>query len=309
MPIDPHFDASARVPRAFDASRWRAVEEAAPLVTPWGTLAESVRRSSQGRPWPGLILWHQVGPEGDLYVPPTANHCILVRRALPTQLLQRHGRATEVTRWQPGQSLVVPAGVPTFWRSAMPRDNLHVDLAPAWLQRAAQGDVALQSCFGRDDPVLASFAQLLLASLDSNASLNVAFGEHIAEAIALHLLEHYAKPQPALRGPAGLSRRQMQSVEDAVLGDLAQHWTIEAMARIAQLSAFHFARAFKTSFGVAPRAWVRLQRMEAAASLVRDSRRPLSEIAGLTGHRSPAHFAQVFRQHWGVSPSSYRRGG
>lgn len=304
---DLHPEAAVPAPRGFDLARWQALENAAPAAAPWLSLPQSVRRSSQGRPWPGLALWHQVGPEGDLYVPPMASHTILVRRAVPTHLVQRHGLVTKATPWQPGESLVVPAGLPTFWRSEQPRDNLHIDLAPAWLQRSAQADVALQSCFGRADPVLAGFAQLLLASLDTDTSLNQAFAERIAEAIALHLLEHHARPSRALRGPGGLSHRQLQRVEEAVRADLGARWTIERLARLAELSPFHFARAFKASAGASPHAWLRLQRMEAAARLVREGALPLAEIGSLTGHRSAAHFAQAFRRHWGVSPSAYRR--
>ena len=306
LPSAISFCSDRTLPPGFDEGRWRAVEGAQVHGTSLGTLPESVRRSSQGRPWQGLALWHQVGPEGDLYVPPTSCHSILVRRALPTALVQRHGTAIENTRWQPGQALVVPAELPTFWRSSQPRDNLHINLSPTWLHRMAAQDTWLPSCFGRDDPVLAGFAQLLLASLDSDASLNAAFGEHMAQAIALHLIEHYAR-QVGPRPRSGLTRRQMGVVQEAVLAEIGQSWTIERMAKLVGLSPFHFARAFKLGFGAPPQAWLRLQRMERAAELVRSSQLPLAEIAGMTGHRSAAHFAQVFGRHWGMPPSAYRR--
>jgi len=306
-PPDPRFDASRRVPSGFDMGRWQALEQATPDALPWKLLPHTVKRSSQDRPWPGLLFWHQVGPEGDLYVPPTASHTILVRRAQPTQLLQRQGSVIESLRWQPGQAVVVPAGLPSFWRSALPRDNLHIDLSPAWLERVAHAQVSLQSCFGRDDPLLAGFAQLLLASLDSNTSLDSQFGQHIAEAIALHLMQHYVGARASSRAQAGLSRRQMQRVEEALRTDLAGHWTVERLAQLVDLSPFHFSRAFRASFGAAPHAWLRLQRMEAAAHAVRETRLSFEEIARQTGHRSASHFAQAFRQHWGMTPTAYRR--
>lgn len=305
-PSDSRFDASRHVPSGFDLGRWQALEQTSPDSPPWKLLPHAVKRSSHDRPWPGLVFWHQVGPEGDLYVPPTASHSILVRRAHPTQLLQRQGGVTESSRWQPGQAVVVPAGLPSFWRSALPRDNLHMDLSPAWLERVAHEPVALKSCFGRDDPLLAGFAQLLLASLDSNTSLDSQFGQHMAEAIALHLVRHYVAARGASRAQAGLSRRQMQQVEEALRTDLAGHWTVERMAQLVGLSPFHFSRAFRASFGAAPHAWLKLQRLEAAAQAVRTSRLSLEEIARQTGHRSASHFAQSFRQHWGMTPSAYR---
>ena len=91
--------------------------------------------------------------------------------------------------------------------------------------------------------------------------------------------------------------------------DLAGHWTVERLAQLADLSPFHFSRAFRASFGAAPHAWLRLQRMEAAAHAVRETRLSFEEIARQTGHRSASHFAQAFRQHWGLTPTAYRRAG
>lgn len=174
-------------------ARWQSLADKR-LDHPWQALPDHVHRSSAGRPWQGLAVWHQVGPVGDLYVPAHSNCVILVRRGNPTELLQRHGEVVGKTLWQRGEAVILPGDTPSFWRSSAVRDNIHIDLAPAWLQRAAGGDVALGQCFGRKDPVLAAFADLLLASLDNNASLQPTFGEHIAMGIAIHLVENYALP-------------------------------------------------------------------------------------------------------------------
>lgn len=290
----------------FDARRWRALDGVR-LEQPWQSLPDHVRRSSIGRPWQGLAVWHQVGPLGDLYVPPHDSHVILLRHGTPCRLLQRHGNAVGETHWQRGQVVVLPTDTPSFWRSTATRDNIHIDLAPAWLQRAADGDVVLDNCFGRPDPVLAAFADLLLASLDNNASLSSAFGEHIALGLALHLVENYARPSGITRPGAALSMRQMRLLVEAVETALHEPWPVPRMATLAGLSPFHFSRAFKSSFGITPHAWVNLRRMEKAARLVRDTRKPLTEIATLIGQPSAAHFSQSFRRHWGVSPSAYRQ--
>lgn len=202
--------------RDFDADRWHALASGA-TDEPWQTLPDHIHRSSFGRPWSGLTVWHQVGPLGDLYVPPVSAHTILLRRSTPTGLVQRQGDAVAQTRWQPGEAVVVPAGLPSFWRSTARRDNIIINLAPAWLQRAAGGDVHLQSCFGRSDPVLAGFAQVLLGSLDNNISLHPAFGENLAQALALHLLENYASQPLPQNSHGSLSRRQMMRLTAAPL--------------------------------------------------------------------------------------------
>lgn len=290
----------------FDMARWQALGEQR-TDHPWQALPDHVHRSSAGRPWQGLSVWHQVGPVGDLYVPAHSSCVILVRRGLPTRLLQRHGDLVGEAQWQRGEAVIVPGDTPSFWRSSAVRDNIHIDLAAPWLQRAAGGRVTLAPCFGRKDPVLAAFAELLLASLDNNASLQPAFGEHMAMAIALHLVENYAMPGERTRQGATLTGRQMRALTEAVTADLHERWPVARLAEIAGLSPFHFARAFKHSFGATPHAWVHFQRMELAARLVRDSDKPLLEIALLTGHPSAAHFSHAFRRHWGVTPSDYRR--
>lgn len=309
MPQRSHITQHAPSIDNFDAGRWRALDGLG-IEQPWQTLPDHVHRTSLGRPWPGLKVWHQIGPVGDLYVPPLGNHTILLRRGAPTRLLQRQGNTVGECAWQRGTAVVVPTDTPSFWRSTAQRDNIHIDLAPVWLQRATGGDsVMLSPCLGRDDPVLAGFAELLLASLDSNVSLNPAFGEHLALGVAIHLIENYSHSLAPTRAAATLSRRQMRVLGDAVLAELHARWTVARLAALVELSPFHFSRAFKSSFGATPHAWLQSLRMEEAARLVRETRQSLSDIAVLTGYPSPAHFSQAFRRHWGVAPSVYRRAG
>lgn len=290
----------------IDMQRWSVLSTGV-MDDPCQSLPGQVRASSKGRPWRGLAVWHQVGPPGDLYIPPMHADTILVRHANPTELLQRHGNAVRQQRWLPGEAIIVPSGVPTFWRSGSPRDNIHIDIDPAWLQRVAGGRARrLPSSFGRRDPVLCTLATALLASLDTDTSLQPAFGEHMACVLAVHLLEHYAQPE----GPrtAGLSRRQMDTVVDAVTAAPEEKWPLPRLAALIDLSPFHFARAFKMAFGTTPHAYVCAQRMQMAARLIRSTTMPLTDIAATTGHASAAHFAQAFQRHWGLTPTAFRRG-
>lgn len=296
---------TARI-RGFDKGRWGLIQSTL-IEEPWLTLPGYVSRISRDRPWRGLTVWHQVGPTEDLYVPPVSCHNILLRRSTSTQLLQRHGDLTRTTRWTPGESVIVPAGIPSFWRSTAPRDNIHLYLEPLWLRRAAGEDVRLMSSFGRNDPVLASLAHALVASLDNNVSLSAAFGENLALTIALHLLENYVERGRHSRDTPGLTRRQMDLLRETITAHLHERWHVADLAELVDLSPFHFSRAFKSAFGSTPHAYVSTRRLEAAARLIRETRKSLAEIAHDTGYLSAAHFAQAFRRHWGVAPSVYRQ--
>jgi len=53
--------------------------------------------------------------------------------------------------------------------------------------------------------------------------------------------------------------------------------------------------------------YLRRCRIEAAACLLRDNARSISEAAYEVGYETPQHFARAFRQERGMSPTEYRK--
>ena len=294
----------------LDAQRWRSLDHQI-VDDPCEAVAQRVRVSSRGRPWNGLSVWLQDGPVEDLYIPAMRKHCIVIRRTQPTRLQQYQGGQANERAWLPGEAVIVPAGTPSFWRSQESRDNLHVDIDPSWLARAAGDDVdaspALRSCFGVNDPVLRQFGHLLLGSLDSNASLHAGFADGLAIALATHLLEHHADAGAQPRRTGALTRRQLDHIVAAIEADLAEDWSLDKLAALLQLSPFHFARAFKAACGETPHRFVLRLRLEQARRQVLATAQPLIDIAVDAGFVSLSHFGQAFRRQWGVSPSQLRR--
>ena len=111
----------------------------------------------------------------------------------------------------------------------------------------------------------------------------------------------------AARRTAALTRRQLDTVAQAVHADLGEPWSIERLAALLALSPFHFSRAFKSATGETPHRYVMRLRMEHARRLVLDSAQPLIDIAVDAGFASLSHFGQAFRRQWGPSPSRLRR--
>src|SRR5262249_1506686 len=79
------------------------------------------------------------------------------------------------------------------------------------------------------------------------------------------------------------------------------------VARITQLSTSHFCRAFKTSFGETPRAYILRRRVERAQELMLTTKEPLSQIALACGLCDQAHFSRVFRRIVGETHNAWRR--
>jgi AraC family transcriptional regulator len=73
------------------------------------------------------------------------------------------------------------------------------------------------------------------------------------------------------------------------------------------LSTAHFARMFRKSTGETPHRFVLRQRVERAKQVLRSAHMRIIDVAVACGFKTQEHFAQVFRQMYGVSPTEYRR--
>jgi transcriptional regulator GlxA family with amidase domain len=105
-----------------------------------------------------------------------------------------------------------------------------------------------------------------------------------------------------------LSGRRMGRAVEYVRLHLSENIRLEDMAAAAGLSAFHFARMFKRSTGLAPHRYVMTMRLEKAKALLRQCQRSLTEIAAECGFWDQSHMSKVFRRLAGISPVEYRDG-
>jgi AraC family transcriptional regulator len=128
-----------------------------------------------------------------------------------------------------------------------------------------------------------------------------------AERIHALLDEPLSRGRPnRLRG--GLSPAALRRVELFVEANLSQPIRLPDVAERAALSAYHFARAFKTSTGTTPRAFIEQRRIEKAKQLLRESVLPLADIALEAGLGTQSRFTTAFRRTTGFTPAVYRNG-
>jgi AraC family transcriptional regulator len=138
---------------------------------------------------------------------------------------------------------------------------------------------------------------------------------HVAHALSLlqglpslgpsgtHLLSD--RKTRVLRG--GLPAWQARRVSAHVEGNISARIHIKQLARLVGLSASHFCRAFKCSFGASPRDYVLRRRIEVAQALMLTTPDALSAIAVSCGMCDQPHFTRSFRRIVGESPSTWRR--
>jgi AraC family transcriptional regulator len=84
--------------------------------------------------------------------------------------------------------------------------------------------------------------------------------------------------------------------------------SLEEIAEAASFSMFHFHRIFKAVVGETVSEFTRRLRLELAANrLLSNYRDGITQIAFDCGFSSSQNFAKAFRQHFGMTPSAYRK--
>jgi len=103
-----------------------------------------------------------------------------------------------------------------------------------------------------------------------------------------------------------LSDRQITMVTDFVEAHLHEPIGLSDLASIAGLSRFHFSRAFKSTTGENPHAFVQKRRVARAANMLRTSELSIEAVALAVGYMGAPQFRRVFREVIGISPLNYR---
>lgn len=218
------------------------------------------------------------------------------------------------TRGQPmrGSVCVIPSGQPYAARLEGESEHLAIYLEPSLLLRAASesgttgGLEVIEGCAPRD-PVINQVGLALLAELELEGLSGRLYAESLANVLAVHLLRHYAATGAgAQRFTGGLSRRRLRQVLGFIADNYGNDLSLAELARVAGMSAFHFAREFKRTTGTTPHQYLIKFRIEHAKSLLADSEMPLVEVGFQSGFSHQSHFNRLFRKLTGTTPQSYR---
>ncbi len=124
------------------------------------------------------------------------------------------------------------------------------------------------------------------------------------ESLALGLLDAVTLPRAVASrcAPAWLARARGH-LDDSLGSDVR----MGEVAREAGVHPVHLARVFRQYTGKLPGDYVRQRRVEHAATLLRETRRPIADIAISCGFVDQSHLATAFRRAFRTTPSAYRR--
>ena len=107
--------------------------------------------------------------------------------------------------------------------------------------------------------------------------------------------------------PSEDTNRRMLRARDAMDRRFAEPLDVPALAAIAHLSASQFGRVFKETFGETPHRYLQRRRVERAMTLLRQTDRPVTDVAWDVGFASLGTFSRTFSAIVGCSPSEFRQ--
>lgn len=153
--------------------------------------------------------------------------------------------------------------------------------------------------------------QILARGTDTPADLLYLEGKAI-EALSLALTA-LGEQREALRGakpapPLSVRDRQrLQQARHLLVADPERTVTLRDLARQVGLNEHKLKLGFRQMFGNSVYAYLQDHRMRMAADMLERDGATVTDVALAVGYSNPAHFAKLFRRHFGVAPSRYAR--
>ncbi len=182
-----------------------------------------------------------------------------------------------------------------------------IDLAAREVLGDQERSVAFRDISGARDERVTAMLQQIRKELVDEQQPSPLLVNCLAQALAVHLVRNYLDPLSQTRRANALQAYKLRRVVDAMSERLAEDFSLAYLARVADLSEYHFSRMFKRATGLSPSQYFIRLRMNRARSLLLETDRSVIDIGLEVGYSSPSHFSQVFRREVGVTPSAYRQ--
>ena len=158
------------------------------------------------------------------------------------------------------------------------------------------------------DPRLGALVAAVNAEREAGFPSERLFLDSIEQALAVTLVNHYAFQHPSPRiYRGGLTPARMRKVVELVHTAMDTELSLQDLAGAAGLSIAHFSEMFRRSTGQSPHQFVLHRRVERAKELLRAAEMRVLDVAVACRFKSQQHFARIFRQLCGASPTEYRQ--
>jgi transcriptional regulator GlxA family with amidase domain len=153
---------------------------------------------------------------------------------------------------------------------------------------------------------LRAMIELLGDELETQPPGAAAVTPSLVDALLVYMLRAWLRDTDAHGWSAALADPATARALAAIHAQPAQPWTVEQLAAAARLSRAAFARRFTARIGEPPLTYLTRWRMTIATRLLRDTDKPLGQVATAIGYGSAFAFAKAFRREYATTPGNYR---
>jgi len=143
---------------------------------------------------------------------------------------------------------------------------------------------------------------------------DLAFDEYLARLVqsvisdADRYWQKQTKPRSSKRSVCENHRREVvETVKERLAKDYRINHSLSDLARSVHCSISKLVRIFRSETGVSLHAYQQHVRIRTSLQLLKESSCDLSDAAMQLGFANHSHFTTVFRRHFGITPSEYKR--
>jgi AraC family transcriptional regulator len=197
------------------------------------------------------------------------------------------------------------------WVGLMNVPHLQLGISDAALMAATNapnGEIELCPRRKFRDSRLGALVSVVHAEMAAGFPSGQLFLDSVEQAMAVALVSgHAVRHRPVRMSRGGLGSARLRRIKELVDANIEDELTLDHMAQSVGLSTAHFARMFRKSTGETPHQFVLHQRLERAKAMLRAREGRVLDVAVACGFKTQQHFAQVFRDVCGISPTRYRQ--
>lgn len=204
----------------------------------------------------------------------------------------------------------VPAGQEyREWQEPRVRARvMYIYFDPARMPLVDSASASLTPRLFFEDATLWNTALKLKSEIENGGPDSSSYFDALAGVLAHELLRlDTGAARPRTLDHGGLAAWQKRTVAAYIEEHLAEPIPLATLAQLAGLSAYHFCRTFKQSFGMPPHRYHTSRRIEHAKTLLAKSPSTVTDIGLSVGFSDTSSFTGVFRKTTGLTPTAFRR--
>ena len=223
-----------------------------------------------------------------------------------------NGQSAGVTRAIPFATTFLDLACPMEMWVSGPFDYLHYYLSRELLERIALDNAVtpsfhLREVFFVEDLVVAQITKNIISPIRRGERFDRLALDQIATVLGAYTLQAHCGAQKFANPPGRrLQPWQEFRTEEMLRAHLEGNITIKELAAACSLSASHFGRCFRLTFGTSVHQRLLQLRIEHAKQLLSQSGKSLTEIALMSGFCDQAAFSRTFTRVEHTTPSRWR---